>query len=195
MQITTDFIHKETNARTDSRRALQRHWLSQVKLLQKPQQLRLSDTFWWWASNSVPFLTTSPRKSTEQYSQRLRPFRVSRSGVRTLSLSHTLLGAPPSSERGTPMHRLIELGIRGVMDILGLDRSLPIQSQTQYLDENIRVTAEWQQRGNEVATCCCFVAALLPLLLIRILSEATNWQQVATSKNSMFNGGLDCDAR
>ena len=53
---------------------------------------------------------------------------------------------------------LIVLGREALMEILGL---VPCQSQTQYLEERFRVTAEWQQRGNEVATCCCSVAAFI----------------------------------
>jgi hypothetical protein len=159
MQSTTNSTSKGKSAGTDSRRALRGHWLPQVEPLQKPRLLRLNDTFWWWAGNSVSFMTMSPRETKEQHSQRLGPFRVSSSGLRTLSLSHTLLGAPPRSERGARIHRLIELGIRGVMEILGLDWSLPIQSQTQYLEGIFRVS--WS--GDKVDTCCRLVSTLYPL--------------------------------
>jgi hypothetical protein len=159
MQSTTNSTSKGKSAGTDSRRALRGHWLPQVEPLQKPRLLRLNDTFWWWAGNSVSFMTMSPRETKEQHSQRLGPFRVSSSGLRTLSLSHTLLGAPPRSERGARIHRLIELGIRGVMEILGLDWSLPIQSQTQYLEGYF----ELLRRGNIVEIYFLFISSSFPL--------------------------------
>ena len=42
-------------------------------------------------------------------------------------------------------------------------------------------------RGNKAATCCCFVAALLPLLAIMLGQEATNRQHVASSERYIFN--------
>jgi hypothetical protein len=48
--------------------------------------------------------------------------------------------------------------------------------------------------GNKVATCCCFVAGLLPLLFMIFGQEATNRQHVATSETSIFNGDEDYDA-
>lgn len=60
----------------------------------------------------------------------------------------------------SPLHRLIRIATRGVMEILGLD---PYQSETQYLEGKIRVIAKRKQSGNAVAAllllCCLFVSA------------------------------------
>ena len=39
------------------------------------------------------------------------------------------------------------LATRGVMEILGLD---PYQSETQYLEENLRAIGEWRQSGDSL---------------------------------------------
>ena len=47
------------------------------------------------------------------------------------------------------MPRLIWLATRALMEILGLD---PYQSETQYLEGKIRVSAKRHQSGNTVET-------------------------------------------
>jgi len=55
-----------------------------------------------------------------------------------------------SSSMVTPHVRLIVLGREALMEILGL---VPYQSQTQYLEKNLRAIAERQQRGNLLLLC------------------------------------------
>ena len=65
----------------------------------------------------------------------------------------------PSSKTVTPNGRLIVLAERGVMEILRLDWSLPIQSETQYLQLKLGAIAERSQSGD----CLRFVSSLSPL--------------------------------
>jgi hypothetical protein len=60
---------------------------------------------------------------------------------------------------GVLITALIVLATRGVMEILGL---VPYQSQTQYLDENLRVIG----RGNIVEKYFRFVSSSFPLPVV-----------------------------
>jgi hypothetical protein len=52
-----------------------------------------------------------------------------------------------------------------------------------FLEENFREKTS----GNKEATCCCFVAALPPILWLLPAEEATIWQQVAALKSAILN--------
>jgi len=67
----------------------------------------------------------------------------------------------PSSKTVTPNVRLIVLAERGVMEILRLDWSLPIQSETQYLQLKLGAIAERKQRGNLLLLCFRSVSAFV----------------------------------
>jgi hypothetical protein len=69
----------------------------------------------------------------------------------------------------------------------GNSRIGPYQSETQYLEEKIRVIAEWQQSVNKALTCSRFVAALLPLPSEQTPQEATKWQYVAATESYKLN--------
>jgi hypothetical protein len=82
------------------------------------------------------------------------------------------------------MHRLIMIATRGVTEILGLVPSNPRRNTSGSLLEVLRI-------GNKVATCCCFVAALLPLFRSITNQETTKRQHVATLQLPIFIGDAD----
>ena len=87
----------------------------------------------------------------------------------------------PQIHLWSPLHRLIRIATRAVMEILGLD---PYQSQTQYLEGNFRGIAKWKQSGNAVAAllllCCTFVSASPNSSKNK---RKQNWQHVAVCHN------------
>ena len=57
----------------------------------------------------------------------------------------------------SPLHRLIRIATRGVMEILGLD---PYQSETQCLEGFFRDVAEWRQSGCMSPPCLLSVSTV-----------------------------------
>jgi hypothetical protein len=84
----------------------------------------------------------------------------------------------------SPLHRLIRITTRGVMEILGLD---PYQSETQYLEGFLREVAQWRQSG------CLSPPCLLSVSTIDRRSERSGYKvetkriHVSTIKLPIYN--------
>jgi hypothetical protein len=75
------------------------------------------------------------------------------------------------------------------MEVLGsVDRGSPNPRRNTSNE-----TFELSGSGNKAATCCRFVAALLPLSVAAISQEATKQQQGCASKASISNQEAGCD--
>lgn len=70
----------------------------------------------------------------------------------------------------SPLHRLIRIATRGVMEILGLD---PYQSETQYP----KVFFETLRSGDKVDACLRLVSSLSPLFMENRVEVDTRWRR------------------
>jgi hypothetical protein len=86
-------------------------------------------------------------------------------------------------EEGRSIPELIRVAKRVVMEILGFG----LQSETQYLEDFLRVIAERKQSGNTFPPCFLSVPALLPLTAVIVSIAETKRQQVSTSETSNLN--------
>jgi hypothetical protein len=82
------------------------------------------------------------------------------------------------------MHRCTCIAKRGVMEILGSVEPSSPNPRRNTSKEFFDVL----RSGDIVATCCKFVAELLPLSLIILNQAATNLQRVAALQVPILNG-------
>lgn len=89
------------------------------------------------------------------------------------------------------MLRFIYVGTEALMEILGsVEPSSPNPRRNTSKD-----FFEALRSGDNVATCCRFVADLLPLSPVFLTQAATIVQRVANLQLPILNGGIDYSAR